>query len=135
MVENDTNDITKNLFVIALQAPCKTLPVRTQLSNLIVISEIQSLYRDDNDLLHTIIKRIYEEWDENLQQWNLLKVEFIFENPDFPLRSDNPAATVEARHGWVIPPEWEFISEVREYRRKSQSEITYDHDSEVGIIR
>ena len=25
-----------------------------------VISEIQSLYRDDDDLLHTVIKRIYE---------------------------------------------------------------------------
>ena len=32
-----------------------------------VISEIQSLYRDDNDLLRTVIKRIYEQWDPQLR--------------------------------------------------------------------
>ena len=102
-----------------------------------VISEIRSLYSDEDDLHRTVVKRIYEQWNEWLQQWDLLKIEFIYEAPDYPLRSDNPAATatVEARHGWVIPPEWRFISEVWEYERKPLSEVEYDHESEVGILR
>ena len=100
-----------------------------------VVSEIRSLYSDENDLLRTVIKRIWEKWNEWLQQWDLIKFEFFYEAPDFPLRSDNPAATVEARHGWVIPPDWRFISEVYEYERKPVEETVYDHDSEVGIIR
>ena len=99
-----------------------------------VISEIQSLYRDDNDLLHTVIKRIYEQWHPRREQWDLKKIEFLFQDPDLPLRSDNAAATVEARHGWIVPPAWEFISEVWEYQRKPESEITYDHDSEVTLL-
>ena len=31
--------------------------------NRMVVSEIRSLYRDENDLFRTVIKRIYEEWD------------------------------------------------------------------------
>lgn len=101
-----------------------------------VISEIRSLYRDDNDLLCTVIKRIWERWNEELQQWDLLKIEFIYEASDFPLRSDNAASTVEERHGRVIPPAWQFISEVWVYERRSPvSEIEYDHESEVGILR
>ena len=46
-------------------------------------------------------------------------IEFIFEDPELPVRSDNPAVAVEQRHGWLIPPEWEFQSEVWEYERKS----------------
>ena len=46
-----------------------------------------------------------------------------------------PAQPLEYRHGWIIPPEWEFISEVTEYERKPMSESVYDHESEVGIIR
>ena len=90
-----------------------------------VVSQIRSLYRDENDLFRTVIKRIYEQWNEALQQWDLIKIEFIYEAPDYPLRSDNPAATVEERHGWVIPPNWKFISEVWEYERRSPvSEVT-----------
>ena len=100
-----------------------------------VMSEIQSLYRDENDLFQTIIKRIYEEWDAEREQWNLKKIEFIFEDPEFPVRSDNPAVSVEQRHGWLVPPEWEFQSEVWAYERKPISEVTYDHDNEVTIIR
>ena len=104
-----------------------------------VVSEIWSLYSDDNDLLGTVIKRVYEQWNERLQQWDLLKIEFNYEVPDYPLRSDNPGATAtaEERHGWVIPPEWRFISEVWEYERKPVSEVEYDHeaDVEVRIIR
>ena len=100
-----------------------------------VVSEIRSLYRDENDLFRTVIKRIWEEWDEGLQQWNLKRIEFIFEDPELPVRSDNPAVAVEQQHGWLIPPEWEFISEVWEYERKRVSETVYDHESEVGIIR
>lgn len=100
-----------------------------------VISQIQSLYVDDDDLLRTVFKRIYEQYNDRLQQWDLIKIEFIYKAPDYPLRSDNPAATVEARHGWVIPPDWRFISEVYEYERKPVSEIEYDHESEVGILR
>ena len=101
-----------------------------------VISEIQSLYRDENDLFRTVIKRIYEEWDEGLQQWNLKRIEFIFEDPELSVRSDNPAVAVEQRNGWLIPPEWEFISEVWECERRSpESEVEYDHESEVGVIK
>ena len=73
-----------------------------------VISQIRSLYRDENDLFRTVIKRIYEQWNETLQQWDLLKIEFIYEAPDYPLRSDRPEETVEERHGWMIPPAWDF---------------------------
>ena len=67
-----------------------------------VISEIRSLYRDENDLFRTVIKRIYEQWNAQLQQWDLRRIEFIFEDPELPVRSDNPAVAVEQRHGWLI---------------------------------
>ena len=54
---------------------------------------------------------------------------------ELPLPSDNPVIAVEQRHGWLIPPEWEFISEIWEYERKRVPETVYDHESEVGIIR
>ena len=98
-----------------------------------VVSQIRSLYRDENEIFRTVLKRIYEQWNETLQQWDLLKIEFIYEAPDYPLRSDRPEETVEARHGWVIPPAWEFISEVWEYERKRVSETVYDHESEVRV--
>ena len=92
-----------------------------------VMSEIRSLYRDENDLFRTVLKRIYEEWDAKREQWNLKRIEFIFEDPELPLPSDNPAIAVEQRHGWLIPPEWEFLSEVWEYERRSPvSEVVYD---------
>ena len=40
-----------------------------------VISEIRSLYQDENDLLRTVTKRIYEVWDAEHEQWHLKKVE------------------------------------------------------------
>ena len=91
-----------------------------------VVSEIRSLYRDENDLFRTVIKRIWEAWDAQLQQWDLRRIEFIFEDPELPLPSDNPAIAVEQRHGWLIPPEWEFLSEVWEYERKRVPETVYD---------
>ena len=100
-----------------------------------VVSEIRSLYRDDNDLLRTVTKRIYEEWDAEQEQWHLKKIEFIYEDPEFPVPSDNPAVAVEQRHGWLIPPEWEFVTEAWEYERKPVSETVYDHEGEVRIIR
>ena len=57
-----------------------------------VISQIRSLYRDENDLFGTIIKQIYEESDEQFQQWDLKKIEFIYEDPELPVPSENPAA-------------------------------------------
>lgn len=101
-----------------------------------VVSQIRSLYRDEDDLFRTVLKRIYESWNEDLQQWDLLKIEFIYEDPDYPVRSDNTApATVEDRRGWVIPPAWEFRSEVWEFERKPVSEIEYEHESEIPFIR
>ena len=100
-----------------------------------VVSEIRSLYRDDNDLFRTVIKRIWEEWDAEQEQWHLKRIEFIYEDPELPVPSENPAVAVEQRHGWLVPPEWEFISEVWEYERKPESEVEYDHESEVGILR
>ena len=99
-----------------------------------VVSEIRSLYRDENDLFRTVVKRIWEEWDAEREQWNLKRIEFIFEDPEFPVPSDNAAVSVEQRHGWLVPPEWEFQSEVWAYERKSVSETEYDHESEVNII-
>ena len=46
-----------------------------------VVSEIRSLYSDENDLLRTVIKWIWEKWNEWLQQWDLIKIEFIYEAP------------------------------------------------------
>ena len=55
-----------------------------------VVSEIRSLYRDENDLFRTVTKRIYEQWNAQLQQWDLRRIEFIFEDPELPCASDNP---------------------------------------------
>ena len=100
-----------------------------------VISEIRSLYQDEIDLLHTVIKRVYEEWNPALEQWKLKKIEFLFPDDDLPVHTDSPEASVEHQHGWVVPPAWEFISEIREYEHKPESEIRYDHESGIGIIR
>ena len=83
-----------------------------------VVSEIRSLYQDENDLLRTVIKRVYEEWDAERQQWTLKKIEYIFTDPEFPVPSDNVEISVEHRHGWLIPPEWEFITEEGECTRQ-----------------
>lgn len=83
-----------------------------------VITQIRSLYRDANDLLRTVIKRVYEEWDAPVAQWKLKKIEFLFPDDNLPLHTDRPEATVEHQHGWIVPPEWEFVSEVREYERE-----------------
>ena len=99
-----------------------------------VVSEIRSLYRDENDLFRTVTKRICEEWDTEQEQWVLKKIEFVYEDPELPVPSENPAVAVEQRHGWLIPPAWEFISEVWEYAWKPVPKTVYDHESEVGII-
>ena len=104
-----------------------------------VISEIRALYQDENDLLRTVIKRIYEQWDPEHKQWHLKKIEYIFEDPEFLVPSDTIEVAVETRHGWLIPPEWEFVTEAWEYTRQAVNSErrghTYDHDSEVEIIR
>ena len=100
-----------------------------------VISEIRSLYHDENDLFRTVLKRIYKEWDTEQEQWCLKKIEFIFEDPEFSVPSENPAVAVKQRHGWLLPPDWEFVSEVWKYERKPVSEVEYDHESKVGILR
>ena len=99
-----------------------------------VISQIRALYRDENDLLRTVIKRVYEELNSTLEEWRLKKIEFIFPDDDLPLHTDSPEASVEHQHGWIVPPSWEFVSEVREYERKPESQIRYDHEGEVEII-
>ena len=100
-----------------------------------VITQIRALYRDENDLLRTVIKHVHEKWDAPLGLWILKKIEFLFPDDDLPVHTDSPEAAVEHQHGWVVPPAWEFISEVREFERKPESRVTYDHDSEVRIIR
>ena len=99
-----------------------------------VISQIRLLYRDANDLLRTIIKCFYEEWNPAPERWRLKKIEFIFPD-DLPGHTYSPEAAVEHQHGWVVPPEWEFVSEVWEYEHKPESEIRYNHEGKVGIIR
>ena len=53
--------------------------------------------------------------------------------------SDNVEVAVETRRGWLIPPEWEFISEewvcTRQAIDSERRGHTYDHGGEVGIIR
>lgn len=104
-----------------------------------VISEIRSLYRDENDLLRTVTKRIYEKWDAELEQWHLKKVEYIFADPEFPVPSDNIEVSVEHRHGWLIPPEWEFVTEEWKYTRQvvegERCGHRYGHEDEVGFVR
>ena len=48
-----------------------------------VISEIRAQYQDENDLLRTVIKRVYETWDVEQEQWYLKKIEFIYADPSF----------------------------------------------------
>ena len=97
-----------------------------------VISEIRALYNDENDLLRTVVKRIYEDYDPERKQWTLKKVEYHFADPEFAIPSDTPEISVETRHGWLIPPECEFITEAwfctrqpvdGEHRRHTYAEI------------
>ena len=98
-----------------------------------VVSEIRSLYRDENDLFRTVLKRIYEDWDADREQWILKKIEFVYEDPEYPVPSETPAVALEQRiPGWLVPPEWEFISEVWEYERKQVSLVVYDHKADKG---
>ena len=58
-----------------------------------VVSEIRSLYRDENDLLRTVIKRIYEEWDASEQgelftPIQMSDVTVISDEEDYPVRTD-----------------------------------------------
>ena len=73
------------------------------------VSEIQSLYRDENNLLRTVRKQIYEA-----------------------------ACPVESLHRWLILSPWEFQSEVWVYTRKpvdsDRPGHAYDHDSEVELL-
>ena len=96
-----------------------------------VMSQIRALYRDENDLHRIVLKRIYEKWDPHRQQWELTQIVFSFEDPELPLHTDTPQATVEYRHGWIIPPEWEFISEKWEQTRTCQK---YEHNTGVDIL-
>ena len=73
-----------------------------------VVSEIHSLYRDEDDLLRSVIKRIYEEWDTDKQLWRVDRVEIRYQD-----NYSKPELPIEYRHGWIIPPEWEFILTLR----------------------
>ena len=89
------------------------------------ISEIRAQYRDGDSLLfHTVVKRIYEE--QVGERWVVRKVEIIYEDGD-------PVQPIEYRDGWIIPPEWEFMSEKWTYKRKPVPEKEYNHDSEVCV--
>ena len=89
------------------------------------------------DRVPTVTNRIHEKWNVEQKQWCLKKIEFVFEDPDLPVPSDDPAVAVEQRHGWLVPPAWEFVSKVWEYERKPVSEVAYEHEDvdEVRIIR
>ena len=43
------------------------------------------------------------------------------------MRSDTPKVAVEQRHGWLVPPAWELVSEVLKCGRKPVREAVYDH--------
>ena len=83
-----------------------------------VVSEIKAQYVDENDLFRTVLKRIYEEWDSTRNEWCLKRIEYIFCEPAYPVPSEPVNVAVETRHGWVIPPEWKFDTEVWVCTRK-----------------
>lgn len=103
------------------------------------VSEIRAEYIDENDLPRTVGKRIWEAYDSELKQWHLKRVEYIFEDPEYPVPSEPVNVAVESRHGWLIPPDWKFEIEVWVYTRQPADRPpkghTYDHESLVGIIR
>ena len=82
------------------------------------VSEIRAQFIDENDHFRGVTKRIWEVYDAELKQWQLKRVEYIFEDPDYPVPSDAANVAVEARHGWLIPPDWEFDMEVWVYTRQ-----------------
>ena len=102
-----------------------------------VISEIRAQYRDENDLLRTVVKHIYEDYDLERKRWTLKKVKYRFDDTDVP--SDTIEISVEHRHGWLIPPDWEFVTEewvcTRQPVNSERRGHTYNHDGEVDIIR
>ena len=97
-----------------------------------VVSEIRSLYQDENDLLRTVIKRVYEKWDAERERWTLKKIEYIFADSEFTIPTDNVEVSVETRHGWLVPPEWEFITEEWEYTRQSVNSERRGHT--YGVV-
>ena len=103
-----------------------------------VVSEIRAEYSDANDLLRTVLKRIYEQWDPYRRRWILKSVEYVFDDSEQPVLSDDVEVAVESRNGWLIPPEWQFISEVwlctRQFVDGERRGHAYDHDSEVQLL-
>ena len=80
-----------------------------------VVSEIRAQYRDPESLLfYTVIKRIWEESVDGT--WVVRKVEIVYGDGD-------PMQPIEYRDGWIIPPEWEFMSQRWCYERKPVSEL------------
>ena len=98
------------------------------MSTNIVVSEIESTYRDEKLQSRKLTKRIYESWDAENEIWILKKLEFEFQDSDFPL-------PVEFDNGWVIPPNWTFYGEKWKYRRRPVIKNVYDHRNDVTIIK
>ena len=102
------------------------------------VSEIRAQYLDEDDHFRGVTKRIWEAYDPEVRQWHLKRVEYIFEEPDYPVSSGPLNVAVEARHGWLIPPEWEFDMEVWVYTRQPADRPpeghTYDPDALVGVF-
>lgn len=105
----------------------------------LLVSEIRAEYVDENDLQRTVTKRIWEVYDAELNQWHLKRVEYIFEDPEYPGLSDDINVAVETRHGWLIPPASDYVSETWVYTRQpangERRGHTYDHESLVRIMR
>ena len=98
------------------------------MSTNIVVSEIESTYRDEKLQFRKISKRIYESWDAENEIWILKKIEFEFQNSNFPL-------PVEFDKGWVVPPNWNFYGEEWKYSRRPVIKNVYDHRNDVTIIK
>ena len=58
--------------------------------------------RNDNELCKIVQTRTERE------QWHLKCIQFICEDPEVPVLSDNLVVVVEQGHRWLIPPAWEF---------------------------
>ncbi len=99
--------------------------VNSHSTNNVGVSKITGVFRDKNNLLHTVIKHISEEWNTDKKQWIVKKIEIIYQNDELTL-------PIEYHHDWIAPREWEFISENWEYRR---GEKVSDRDRADSVIK
>ena len=102
-----------------------------------VISKIRLDYYDEDGISRTLTKCIYETWNPEIEQWHLKKIEYLFDDSELPVSSDNIEAAAHTRDGRLIPSEWIFDGQefvcVRQPIEIKQRGYTYDHESDVLV--